>query len=623
MLYDASLNPEIRGEIRLSIATPNVGYGPLEVIATDRYVCGTDTIVSTTAFQDTCADGSFPRRLVQQVIYHKADDRMELKPIDAGSMTYHPTHAHMHVDDWCAYSIRTKVEGLDPLDWPIVANGRKIGFCLSDTDPCDRWPGYCERNGEVILEDDFENFGLGSGEYADCDLALQGISVGYVDIYYYYLDDMDIPLPDGTCNGDYQLVVQADPSNAFLESNEDNNLTVIPITLSKQEPSSEEVIEVQGKRTFCQGESVVLKAVVGSEFEWSTGETTQEITIRESGNYAVKATNQCGVFISDTIAIEVISPTIELEAFEQPCRPESVDLSVVDSNANTYWYDSETAIVPIATGNSFQTPPIQEATTYYVSQAVPIEGATYFAPPHDNYFGIGGYSNPAINGALYFDVLDSCVLQSVKIYAGTERSRTIQLWTSDSILLAEKTLDVTRGEQRLALDFDLIPGTQYRLQAAEEPNFFRNNTDVRYPYKVDGLVEITGSNFDRPLDNRFIYYYFYDWEIKAPTYLCETERQAVEIDLVNCVGVEDKPSETLPLTIQIGQQITTIQMPTHFSQTPSTLQCFDIRGQLVSSTSIQGNQTAIMQEEVVATGYYLLVVENENERVVQKIFVAN
>lgn len=621
MLYDVSLNPEKRGEIRLSIATPNVGYGPLEVVASNRYICGTDTIISPTAYQETCPDGSYPKRLVQQVIYHKSGSTMRLDSIDAGSMTYHPTHAHMHVDDWCAYSIRSKVEGLDPLDWPIIANGRKIGFCLSDTDPCDRWPGYCQRDGQVVLEEDFENFELGSGDYADCDLELQGISVGYVDIYYYYLDDMDIPLPPGTCNGDYYLVVQADPQNAFRESNEDNNLAVIPFTLSQQEPSSEEVIEVQGKRTFCQGEAVELKAVVGDTFEWSTSETTPAITVTESGNYAVKTINQCGIFESDSLAITVINPSIELLPYIQPCSPQTVALNVVaQQGTTTNWYDSEIATTPIATGTNFITPTLSENTTFYVDQATEVSGDIYFAPPHDNYFGIGGYSNPSINGALYFDVLDTCQLRSVKVYAGTKGDRTIQLWDADSTLLDERNVTVERGEQRLKLDFELLPGEQYWLQATEEPNFFRNNTDVRYPYTIDGFIEITGSNFDRPLENRFSYYYFYDWEIKQPDYRCRSERQAITVEFTNCVGLEETPVNGL-LHLQVAQQHFQIAVPTHFLQTKSTLQCFNLQGQQVATNRI--HDTSIQVTETLSPGYYLVVIKNEEQQIAQKIVITN
>jgi len=62
----------------------------------------------------------------------------------------------------------------------------------------------------------------------------QGITVGWTDIYYQYLDGMYITIPDGVCNGDYMIVVQVDPNNVLLEENENDNLMIAPITLTQQ-----------------------------------------------------------------------------------------------------------------------------------------------------------------------------------------------------------------------------------------------------------------------------------------------------------------------------------------------------------------------------------------------------
>jgi hypothetical protein len=125
----------------------------------------------------------------------------------AGFMTYHPTHGHMHVDDWGIYTLRTRdTTDPNPLNWPIIGTGAKLGFCVEDFGTCSLMQGIVRiAAGKTLLNGDFPNFGLGSGHYG-CSATVQGITVGYTDIYFQYLDGMWINIPPNTCNGDYYIV---------------------------------------------------------------------------------------------------------------------------------------------------------------------------------------------------------------------------------------------------------------------------------------------------------------------------------------------------------------------------------------------------------------------------------
>ena len=123
--YSQSGNGANDGRLRLSVSTPNIGHGPLEVRTTNRYVCGTDTITGTAPA--TCpTTGLPPKQLVVQRVYKKNGNTMSYIDRTAGSMTYHPSHGHMHVDDWGIYTLRTQTNDPNPLNWPIVATGAKL-----------------------------------------------------------------------------------------------------------------------------------------------------------------------------------------------------------------------------------------------------------------------------------------------------------------------------------------------------------------------------------------------------------------------------------------------------------------------------------------------------------------
>ncbi len=283
--YSQTGNGAENGRLRVSVTTPNIGHGPLEVRTTNMYICGTDTITGTAP--STCPNtGLPPKQLLKQRVYHKNGNSMTYYDRDAGSMTYHPSHGHMHVDNWGVYTLRAQSSDPNPLNWPIIGTGAKLAFCLMDYGSCSTYNGHCvDSLGNTLTNGNFPNYGLGGGGY-NCSAVVQGISSGYTDIYYQYLDGMYITIPPGTCNGNYFIVVHIDPYNYFLEENENNNVIVVPYTLTKQ-AGTVPIITASGTTNICPGNSVTLTATPSPSYLWSTGATTQSITVSQAGTYTV------------------------------------------------------------------------------------------------------------------------------------------------------------------------------------------------------------------------------------------------------------------------------------------------------------------------------------------------
>ncbi len=213
--YSQTGNNENNGRLRVSGSTPNIGWGTFEVWSTDYYVCGTDTFYSATDPNETCTDPNTgqthdTKQLLKQGIYHKNGTAMTYEDVWAGAMTYHPTHNHYHVDDWVSFTLRTEdPNDPNPLNWPILGDGAKIGFCLMDFGRCgsNTYNGHCRDDqsvygqGTILGDNDFANYGHGGMSYS-CSPTVQGISVGWTDVYGEHLDGMWIDIPPGTCNGD-------------------------------------------------------------------------------------------------------------------------------------------------------------------------------------------------------------------------------------------------------------------------------------------------------------------------------------------------------------------------------------------------------------------------------------
>ncbi|MBX3363158.1 MAG: pre-peptidase C-terminal domain-containing protein [Phycisphaeraceae bacterium] len=189
-LYDNAI--QISGGrtyLRLSNATANIGQGKLHLYGGAVLPGGRQEVI-------------------QRV--HRSDgtwwDRV------AGQFVYHPGHGHIHVDSWCQYSLREVTT--DGGVGPVVAQGKKTSFCIIDLSIWDSsLPGF-----------------VPGGEFRSCGSTVQGLSVGWQDIYSRGLEGQAIDITDVPA-GTYWLESEADPNNNMLESDETNNTARILVVI--------------------------------------------------------------------------------------------------------------------------------------------------------------------------------------------------------------------------------------------------------------------------------------------------------------------------------------------------------------------------------------------------------
>ena len=189
-LFDNSI--EVSGGrryLRLSNGTANLGPGKFQIYGGMDNGDGTQEVIQR-VFND---DGTY-------------EDRV------AGLFVFHPTHNHIHVEDWAEYRLREVLP--DDGVGDVVAFGDKTSFCIVDLGVYD--PGVPNYNP--------------SGEFFSCGSTIQGLSVGWVDVYSRHLDGQEIDITDVE-PGEYWLESVVDPDNNFLEANEDNNTALIKVTI--------------------------------------------------------------------------------------------------------------------------------------------------------------------------------------------------------------------------------------------------------------------------------------------------------------------------------------------------------------------------------------------------------
>ena len=177
-----------------------MGVGPVEVVPDEKRPCPRgQRHAAQSIYQDGDGNGRFDA---------DADRETVLRP--AGCMLFHPQHTHWHLDASASYTLIAAV------DDTVVVEQDKVSFCLRDNQ---RVPGVQPPGG--------------SKTYGECDRnRVQGISVGWSDIYDASLPGQELELPRAMPDGLYCLVVAAYPLDLFTETVEDDNASAQAIRIT-------------------------------------------------------------------------------------------------------------------------------------------------------------------------------------------------------------------------------------------------------------------------------------------------------------------------------------------------------------------------------------------------------
>jgi len=532
------------GRLRVTGSTPNIGHGSFTVRGVDSngyraFICGNDTIYDENSSGSfTCPNGEEnPKQMLLQRVYKKEGNTMSYEDTWTGSMTYHESHGHNHVDDWAVMTLRIPTTDPNPLNWPIVGDGAKIGFCLMDYGQCgttagSTYYGHCRddntsfNGGNVMANVDFTNWNLGGGSYG-CSVVEQGISSGWTDVYGYWLDGMWINIPENTCNGDYYIVMEVDKNNYFQEEDEDNNYTAVPVTLTQQHPENSGIlptINSNESNNLCLGQTITLTATAGTDFLWSNGATTQSIVVSEPGSYECTVTNFCGSNTSLPFVVSSAVPSPPVVEDVSACTGTYVVLEA-SSTGEVEWFDDNGNF--LNNGITHTTNPLIENMTIWV-QNTDSYTETVNAEPYTNGIGGGGYLSS--NHGSIFHAYTPFTLKSVLLYALNGGSVTIELQEEDGTVIQVFTETVPAGASRINLNFEIPTGYNYQLVGTNLPNggLYRNNNSATYPYILDDILSIVGAT-----SSSSYFYYFYDWEIKTENGTCTSDLIPVQVTVAD------------------------------------------------------------------------------------------
>ena len=269
--------------LRFSTTTWNNGAGPLVLVGG-----AVDTGAGT--------------QKVDQRVY-LSDGSWFLHP--AGTWQYHEGHYHIHFDDYAAYS-------LQPVDAPggSQRTGQKVSFCILDNVKVNtRLPGAPPK-----------------AVYTVCGNSEQGLSVGWGDLYAASLPGQEIDFTDAA-DGIYQLVIDVDPKNALIETNESDNRSCVLIDIRK--PSTVTVLDVSGS---CSAVASITpeSAAIGTSVQVTIAGYgfTPGMSVTFEGGSGVRPVASNVQLASDTATLDLITATVTVPSKKQSGRDPVWDVRV-------------------------------------------------------------------------------------------------------------------------------------------------------------------------------------------------------------------------------------------------------------------------------------------------------
>jgi len=363
------------------------------------------------------------------------------------------------------------------------------------------------------------------------------------------------------------------------------------------------VISALGETSFCEGGSVVLTMIGGPNPVWSTGATGTSILVSASGEYFVSTDAVCSNDPITSVSVEVQA----LGAAEPVVTGATIgagdSVLLTATGPNLEWYNAPVNGLLLGTGNSFQTPILDQTTTYYVEAHHLYPGEIQFGGKADN-SGSGGL--PSQGSYNLFNVWEPFTLVSVVVYVPSTAPtglRTVQLYNGDGVLLDENVFNLGPGSHELTLNFELAIGNNYSLRCAQN-NLFRNtNAATQFPYPIGSLGEITND----ALGNQF-YYYFYNWKVQKKSYECISDRVAVTVGVSPSGEILAEGS-----SIQVSPNPATSVVRLDFigREKPNFLRIFDATGREVLRQALTSNMGNMFSVANFVPGIYLVQVESE------------
>ena len=274
-----------------------------------------------------------------------------------------------------------------------------------------------------------------------------GVDIGTISMFYTLDGGAAIP---GTISSmtlgevvNFSFPITADistPGNhdfvVWLESTQDTIASNDTLQFSVKSTSLM-ILELGNDTSICSGASITLDADAGFIYAWSTGATTQTLTVTAMGNYSCTVTYIDACKASDDIFIAVISAlAIDLGANVTVCDGDTLVLDAGVPGANSYAWSN---------GGTSQTTGVTISGTYYVDVDKCGNASDTIDVTFEN-CGVGMGTNPVVGLDMKLYPNPNNGLFNIDVSGGTAGYGTIIITSISGQIVSRATYQLVDGK---------------------------------------------------------------------------------------------------------------------------------------------------------------------------------
>ncbi len=304
---------------------------------------------------------------------------------------------------------------------------------------------------------------------------------------------------NATTSGNYSVIVT---NGSCTSTSLETNLTINPAPTTP-------TITAGGTTTFCDGGSVVLTSSSATGNTWSTGATTQSITVTQGGNYSVSVSNGTCSATSLVTAVTVnpvpATPTITAGGTTTFCDGGSVVLTSSSATGNTWSNGVTSQSISVSTAGTY-TVTVSNGTCIATSSPLAvvvnaIPTAPTITPIGNTTFCLGDsvlLVSSMLNGSLW-----SNSANSQSIYVTQSGLYTVQFTdnngcTAISLPTIINVLPLPQVTIAASGPLSICQGESLTLTSSPASSYFWSNGEITQAISVNqaGLysVSVVGSN---------------------------------------------------------------------------------------------------------------------------------
>ena len=447
----------------------------------------------------------------------------------------------------------------------------------------------------------------GSYPYISSNVEITGNSFSTVYYYYFY---------------NWEVI----GSLLLCESNRDEVIATVV-----------ETIPVEATATVTQidpGASTTLTAVSTNTdyvYTWepassisgsNVGASVTTVNLTDHTTFTVTAEDQItGCTTTDEITILVFNTalcnTLDIVTVQGGfvCEEGTTNLSVTTSGTGNevYWYDEQFGGNYLGKGLTFETPFIDETTSYWVSEVL-LDDTQFSGLGHPT-LPAANLSTSTLNYGLAFTANGPMLISSVDVYStGSAGTLNINLIDSNNgnVILDSYTVALPVGTTTdpelvsVPLNFYIPAAGDYRiLRAAGSSGTLQTvlTAGNSFPYPLGTLGEILGGVTSATASPNTTYYYFFNWTVKDQKFLCESPREEVIATVVDIDEVDVTASAT-QIDIGTSTTLTASSVNTNYTYTwePAASISGSNVGASVTTTALTDHTTFTVTAEDQITG---------------------